>query len=60
MSLENKIALVTGGSSGIGLAAAKELISQNAIVIITGRRKDVLKKLPKKLGQYRLSQTSPE
>lgn len=50
MSLENKIALVTGGSSGIGLAAAKELISQNAIVIITGRRKDVLEKTAKEIG----------
>lgn len=50
MSLENKIALVTGGSSGIGLATAKELISQNAIVIITGRRKDVLEKTAKEIG----------
>lgn len=36
--LEGKIALVTGGSSGIGLAAAKELSAQGAQVFITGRR----------------------
>ncbi|CAJ0703615.1 SDR family oxidoreductase [Ralstonia holmesii] len=36
--LEGKIALVTGGSSGIGLGAAKELAAQGARVFITGRR----------------------
>mgnify|MGYP001125487427 CR=1 FL=1 len=36
--LEGKIALVTGGSSGIGLGAAKELAGQGARVFITGRR----------------------
>lgn len=35
--LENKIALVTGGNSGIGLATAQEFIAQGARVIITGR-----------------------
>nr|WP_322625866.1 SDR family oxidoreductase [uncultured Flavobacterium sp.] len=50
MSLENKIALITGGSSGIGLATAKELILQNANVIITGRKKDILEKVAKQIG----------
>lgn len=36
--LNGKIALVTGGSTGIGLAAAKELAEQGARVFITGRR----------------------
>jgi NAD(P)-dependent dehydrogenase (short-subunit alcohol dehydrogenase family) len=36
--LDGKIALVTGGTSGIGLAAAKELVEEGAYVFITGRR----------------------
>lgn len=42
-SLKGKKALVTGGNSGIGYAAAKELIAQGAEVIITGRRADAVK-----------------
>ncbi len=37
-----KITLITGGSSGIGLALAKQLTAQGARVWIAGRRKDVL------------------
>jgi len=49
--LEGKIALVTGGSSGIGLAAAQELIAQGARVFITGRRQAELDAAAAKLGQ---------
>lgn len=40
--LNSKIALVTGGTSGIGLAAAQELAAQGAKVFITGRREEEL------------------
>ena len=36
--LEGKIARVTGGNSGIGLATAKELVGEGAYVFITWRR----------------------
>src|SRR5215813_13794508 len=40
--LEGKIALVTGGNSGIGLATAKRFVSEGAYVFITGRREPEL------------------
>lgn len=40
--LEGKIALVTGGNSGIGLATAKRFVAEGATVYITGRRQDAL------------------
>lgn len=42
-SLNEKIAVVTGGNSGIGYAAARELKEKGAHVIITGRRKEAVK-----------------
>lgn len=42
MRLANKVALVTGGSAGLGLAIAQRFGSEGAHVYITGRRKDAL------------------
>jgi NAD(P)-dependent dehydrogenase (short-subunit alcohol dehydrogenase family) len=47
---ENKIALVTGGSSGIGLGIAKELAHLGARVIITGRDKEKLVSAAQEIG----------
>ena len=46
----NKLAIVTGGNSGIGYATAKELIAEGAQVIITGRRKEAIEKAAAALG----------
>jgi NAD(P)-dependent dehydrogenase (short-subunit alcohol dehydrogenase family) len=42
--LNNKIAVVTGGSSGIGLATAKRFVEEGAYVFIAGRRQAELDK----------------
>lgn len=41
-NLKNKVAVITGGNSGIGYATAKQLKEQGATVIITGRRKEAI------------------
>jgi len=48
--LEGKIALVTGGSSGIGLATAQRFAKEGAHVFITGRRKPELDAALKAIG----------
>jgi NAD(P)-dependent dehydrogenase (short-subunit alcohol dehydrogenase family) len=52
--LEGKIALVTGGSSGIGLATAQSFIHEGAFVYITGRRQSELDKALKAIGGTQL------
>ena len=47
---ENKVVLITGGNSGIGLAAAKRVVSEGGTVIITGRDGEKLKKAVQELG----------
>lgn len=49
-TFKNKVAIVTGGNSGIGYATAKELVAKEATVIITGRRKEAIEKAAKELG----------
>lgn len=49
-TLLNKIAVVTGGNSGIGYATAKELVEKGATVIITGRNKAALDKAAAELN----------
>ena len=38
--LERKIALITGGDSGIGLATAKQFVNEGAYVFVTGRSRE--------------------
>jgi NAD(P)-dependent dehydrogenase (short-subunit alcohol dehydrogenase family) len=40
--LEGKVAVITGGSSGLALASAKRFVEEGAYVFITGRRQDAL------------------
>lgn len=48
--IKNKVALITGGNSGIGYAAAKQLKEQGATVVITGRRKEAIENAATELG----------
>jgi len=49
--LEGKIALITGGNSGIGLATAKQFVNQGAYVFITGRRDPELAAAVNEIGK---------
>jgi NAD(P)-dependent dehydrogenase (short-subunit alcohol dehydrogenase family) len=49
--LEGRIALVTGGNGGIGLATAKRFVSEGAYVFITGRRTEELAAAVKEIGK---------
>jgi NAD(P)-dependent dehydrogenase (short-subunit alcohol dehydrogenase family) len=48
--LEGKIAVITGGSSGIGLATTKRFVKEGAYVFITGRRQTELDKAAAEIG----------
>jgi NAD(P)-dependent dehydrogenase (short-subunit alcohol dehydrogenase family) len=49
--LDGKIAVITGGNSGIGLATAQRFVEEGAYVFITGRRQDELDKAVKQIGR---------
>ena len=53
--LKGKVALVTGGSSGIGLAIAKKYLSEGAKVLITGRNSQKLEEVFKELNHPNLN-----
>jgi NAD(P)-dependent dehydrogenase (short-subunit alcohol dehydrogenase family) len=48
--LEGKVALITGGNSGIGLATAKQFVKEGAYLFITGRRQTELNAAVKEIG----------
>lgn len=49
--LDGKVAIITGGSSGIGLAIAKRFVAEGAFVFITGRRKAELDQAASDIGR---------
>jgi NAD(P)-dependent dehydrogenase (short-subunit alcohol dehydrogenase family) len=48
--LEGKVAVITGGTEGIGLAAARLFVKEGAYVFITGRRQKELDEAVKTIG----------
>ncbi|NIE81996.1 MULTISPECIES: SDR family oxidoreductase [unclassified Burkholderia] len=54
MRLSNKTALITGGTSGIGLATARLFIAQGARVAVTGRDEAVFERVRAELGEHAL------
>src|ERR1700736_3189555 len=53
--LEGKVALVTGGNSGIGLATAREFHAHGASVVIAGRDHETLEEVSRQLGHHLLA-----
>ncbi len=49
--LDGKIAVITGGNSGIGLATAQRFVQEGAYVFIAGRRQNELDKAVKQIGR---------
>ena len=54
MKLKNKVALITGGSRGIGFATAKLFLEEGAIVIITSKNNEKIKNAKKELGNIEI------
>lgn len=53
MEIENKIALVTGGTSGIGKEIVKQLLQLNTIVIVNNRNEDQMHKTKEEFKAYK-------
>ncbi|MBL8701486.1 MAG: SDR family NAD(P)-dependent oxidoreductase [Alphaproteobacteria bacterium] len=53
LGLEDKVAIITGGSEGIGRATAKRLVAEGARVAIVGRREDVLREAADRIDPTR-------
>src|SRR3984957_17246854 len=49
--LNGKVAVITGGSSGIGVATARKVVEEGAYVFITGRRQSALDKAKALIGR---------
>ena len=58
--LEGKIAVITGGNSGIGLATAQRFVQEGAYVFIAGRRQNELDKAVKQIGKNVMGGLCPE
>ena len=54
MRLKDKIAIITGGGSGIGLSTAYAFCKEGAKVVLFGRRKDTLEKAAEEIGNFAL------
>lgn len=54
MRLKDKIAIITGGGSGIGLSTAHAFCKEGAKVVLFGRRKDKLEKAAEEIGSFAL------
>ncbi|MGW9018531.1 SDR family NAD(P)-dependent oxidoreductase, partial [Priestia megaterium] len=48
-NIQDKVVIITGASSGIGEAAAKELASKGAKLVLAARREDRLQQLQKEI-----------
>src|SRR3954454_15178464 len=51
LKLDGKVAVITGGSSGLGLATARRFVEEGAFVFITGRREKELDEAVRSIGR---------